>query len=82
MVCSPTIEHVKTHPAFDTALWNLRPSQSGIVLAGQGITYPAKVSWEIHGHGPIRVIVRLISTRVCRDIELTSLFSSFAASAW
>ncbi|KAH7029832.1 Alpha/Beta hydrolase protein [Microdochium trichocladiopsis] len=52
----PTVQQVTAHPAFTTAIWGLRPTQSGLLPVGEVRTTPAKVSWEVHGHGPLKII--------------------------
>ena len=54
----PTIAQITRHPAFETAVWKLRPNQSGLLPVGATRGGPYNISWEIHGNGPIKVVVR------------------------
>ncbi len=44
-------------PAFPTAVWNLEPDQAGFLPVAEGRGGPFRISWEIHGTGPVRMIV-------------------------
>ncbi|ORY70319.1 glycylpeptide N-tetradecanoyltransferase, partial [Pseudomassariella vexata] len=51
----PLIDEVKKLPAFPTVLWQLEPHQSGLLPVAADRGGPLKISWEIHGDGPIKV---------------------------
>ncbi|KXJ90397.1 Alpha/Beta hydrolase protein [Microdochium bolleyi] len=70
----PTIAQAKASPAFPAALWDLQPSQSGILAAGASRRSPANVSWEIHGDGPIKVILICGLGLVKADLQNQTLF--------
>ena len=53
----PLVTDVLKHPAFPTAIWALEPTRSGLLPVADGRGGPFKVSWEIHGEGPVRVVV-------------------------
>ncbi|KAK8069469.1 hypothetical protein PG994_006085 [Apiospora phragmitis] len=53
----PTIAQITRHPAFETAVWKLRPHQSGLLPVGATRGGPYNISWEIHGNGPIKVML-------------------------
>lgn len=44
------------HPAFPTATWNLKPTKSGRLPVAQGRGGPFKISWDIHGTGPVKLV--------------------------
>ncbi|KAL1837173.1 hypothetical protein VTJ49DRAFT_4183 [Mycothermus thermophilus] len=53
----PTIAETLKHPAYPTALWNLVPDVAGSSAVAQGRGGPIKISWEIHGEGPIKLVL-------------------------
>ncbi|KAK6851187.1 alpha/beta hydrolase fold [Apiospora arundinis] len=57
MMQFPTIAQITRHPAFKTAVWKLRPHQSGLLPVGATRGGPYNISWEIHGNGPIKVML-------------------------
>jgi glycylpeptide N-tetradecanoyltransferase len=54
----PTVAETVNHPAFQTAIWNLTPSRSGKLPVAAGRGGPLNLSWEVHGNGPIHLLVR------------------------
>jgi glycylpeptide N-tetradecanoyltransferase len=53
----PSVVEVLQHPAFPTAVFNLKPTREGRTLVGAGRGGPFTIVWQIHGSGPIRVVV-------------------------
>lgn len=53
----PSIEEVSKSPAFPTAIWKLEPHQSGFLPVAAGRGGPLNISWEVHGDGPMKLIV-------------------------
>jgi hypothetical protein len=54
----PTCEETAKHPAYSGAVWNLEPHRGGTLpTAARNLRRPVKVTWEIHGYGPIKVVV-------------------------
>ncbi|KAL2133810.1 hypothetical protein VTI74DRAFT_1616 [Chaetomium olivicolor] len=53
----PTVAETLKHPAFPTAIWNLEPDRKGLVPVAEGRGGPFNISWEIHGIGPIKLIL-------------------------
>lgn len=53
----PIVADVIKQPAFPTASWNLEPTSSGLLPVAQGRGGPLRISWEIHGSGPVRLVV-------------------------
>jgi len=52
-----TVEEIKAHPEFQHVFWNLKATKAGesfVALARNG---PLHISWELHGHGPRKLIV-------------------------
>ncbi|KAK4033110.1 hypothetical protein C8A01DRAFT_40432 [Parachaetomium inaequale] len=52
----PTVAETLKHPAFPTAIWNLEPDRKGLARVAEGRGGPIKISWEIHGVGPTKLI--------------------------
>lgn len=55
----PTAEETIKHPAYPSVIWALEPHQRGFVEAAHGRGGPVKISWEIHGEGPTKLVVCL-----------------------
>ena len=53
----PSIEDTIKHPAYPTTIWALEPDKKGVIPAAVGRGGPINISWEIHGRGPIKMIV-------------------------
>lgn len=53
----PTVADTVNHPSFPTAVWNLEPSRNGMLPVAEGRGGPFKLSWEVHGSGPIKILV-------------------------
>ncbi|KAK4141356.1 Alpha/Beta hydrolase protein [Dichotomopilus funicola] len=53
----PTAAETLKHPAFRTAIWRLKPDRKGLAAVGNGRGGPFRISWEIHGVGPIKVVL-------------------------
>ncbi|KAK7746540.1 hypothetical protein SLS62_009403 [Diatrype stigma] len=53
----PTVEEITQDPAFPTAIWQLEPHQKGLLPVAVGRGGPLNISWEIHGEGPIKLLL-------------------------
>ncbi|OTA99547.1 hypothetical protein M426DRAFT_16306 [Hypoxylon sp. CI-4A] len=53
----PSIEEISNSPAFRTAIWKLEPHQSGLLPVATGRGGPLNISWEVHGEGPMKLIL-------------------------
>ncbi|KAI2604342.1 alpha/beta-hydrolase [Hypoxylon fragiforme] len=53
----PSLTEVANSPAFPTALWQLEPHQTGLLPVATARGGPFKISWEVHGDGPIKLIL-------------------------
>ncbi|OTA93535.1 hypothetical protein M434DRAFT_395578 [Hypoxylon sp. CO27-5] len=53
----PSVEEVSKSPAFPTAIWKLQPHQSGLLPVATTRGGPLNISWEVHGEGPIKLIL-------------------------
>lgn len=58
----PSVAETLKHPAFETAMWRLEPDRQGLARVAEDRGGPFNISWEIHGEGPIKLIVS--STRI------------------
>jgi hypothetical protein len=54
----PIVEEVLSHPAYPTAVWKLKPTQSGMLPVASGRGGPFNICWEVHGSGDIKLVVR------------------------
>ena len=51
------VEEVLAHPAYPTAVWKLKPTQSGMLPVASGRGGPFNIYWEVHGTGDIKLVV-------------------------
>ena len=56
-----TAAELVEHPAFKTVNWDLPPTKKGSVAVAHGRGGPLDISYEIHGHGPIHLVVSALS---------------------
>jgi hypothetical protein len=52
-----TAEQIIHHPDFKTVIWDLPPTDRGTVAVANGRGGPINLVYEIHGHGPIHLLV-------------------------
>ncbi|OLN92747.1 putative aminoacrylate hydrolase RutD 1, partial [Colletotrichum chlorophyti] len=52
----PTAEETIKHPSFPSTIWNLEPDRKGKCPVAEGRGGPFNIAWEIHGHGPSKII--------------------------
>lgn len=52
-----TAAEVVQHPGFKSIIWDLTPTKKGKVQAGNGRHGPVQIAYEIHGHGPLHLVV-------------------------
>jgi len=65
-------EEIVDHPAFPTAIWHLVPDKKGFATVAQGRRCgPLEIYYQIHGHGPIKVLVSSSSLRVGQPVTHT-----------
>lgn len=58
----PSVQDTLKHPAYPSTIWQLEPHQRGKLAAAKGLATPVNIAWEIHGEGPIKIVVCLINT--------------------
>ena len=54
---SLTAAEVVEHPAFNTVIWDLKPTKKGRCAVAHGRGGPIEIAYEIHGTGPIHLVV-------------------------
>lgn len=54
----PSTEETVNHLAYPGTVWGLEPHQQGKVAAAKDRGGPVNIAWEIHGSGPIKLVVR------------------------
>lgn len=52
-----TAAEIVEHPAFNTVKWQLKPTKKGKCPVAHGRGGPIEIAYEIHGDGPIHLIV-------------------------
>jgi hypothetical protein len=52
-----TVAEPLKHPSYPDATWNLQPTRSGRLPVAAGRGGPLRIGWEVHGEGPIKIIV-------------------------
>jgi hypothetical protein len=52
-----TAEEVQAHPEFPHVIWDLKPTSKGKVRVAKGRGGPFDIAYEVHGHGPIHMVV-------------------------
>lgn len=51
------MDEILKDPAYPTAIWELEPHRSGRLPVAADRGGPLNISWEIHGEGPIKLLV-------------------------
>ncbi|KJZ78158.1 hypothetical protein HIM_02196 [Hirsutella minnesotensis 3608] len=54
---APPVEETLNHPAYPGAIWALKPHEQGKATVAKGRGRPVDIAWEIHGTGPIKVVL-------------------------
>jgi hypothetical protein len=52
-----TAEELQKHPEYDHTIWKLAPDQHGTVAVAKDRGGPIDIAYEVHGHGPRRIVV-------------------------
>ncbi|KAK3113489.1 hypothetical protein LTR53_009167 [Teratosphaeriaceae sp. CCFEE 6253] len=53
-----SVEQVLSHPEFPHVNWDLKPDSKEQIDVAAGRGGPFKLSYEVHGHGPRKIVVR------------------------
>lgn len=56
-----TSAQIVGHPAFQHAILNLPPTEEGTLAVAKGRGGPFNIAYEIHGTGPIHLVVSRLS---------------------
>lgn len=56
-VTFPSVDEVAKTDAFPTAIWQLDPHSEGMLSVAAGRGGPFDVHWEIHGTGPVKLVL-------------------------
>lgn len=55
-----TAAEIEKHPEFDKVVWDLKPAKRGKATVAEGRWGgPMNINYEVHGNGPIRLVVGL-----------------------
>ena len=54
---SITPEEVQAHPEFPYVHWDLKPDKTEKIDVAAGRGGPFKLNYELHGHGPKKIVV-------------------------
>lgn len=54
----PSVDETLKHPAYASAVWALEPHRQGKAAVAKGRGGPFNIAWEIHGDGPVKIVVR------------------------
>lgn len=66
-----TAEQLQKHPEYPYVHWKLEPEKSGKVEVARGRRGgPFNIYYEVHGQGPIRMVVCTVLFRPCPPVLL------------
>jgi len=54
----PDVAAILAHPSYPDTIWKLMPTKSEYLAVGEGRGGPFKIHYEVHGKGPIKLVVR------------------------
>ncbi|CAK7269588.1 hypothetical protein SEPCBS119000_003646 [Sporothrix epigloea] len=52
-----TVAATLKHPSYPDATLNLQPTRCGLLPVAAGRGGPLRISWEVHGEGPIQIVL-------------------------
>jgi hypothetical protein len=52
-----TAQELQKHPEYDHTIWKLNPDYQGTASVAKDRGGPIDIAYEIHGHGPRRIVV-------------------------
>jgi hypothetical protein len=64
------------HPEYPHIFWALAPAQKGSLAVAKDRGGPLDVAFEVHGHGPLHLVVRLLFGRTRRLIPRARLIKT------
>lgn len=57
-----TVEEIQQHPEYPYTNWPLEAKKKGKLDVAHGRGGPLKIAWEVHGDGPIKLVVCLLES--------------------
>lgn len=63
-----TAAEIVQHPEFEHVTWDLPPTKKGKVNVADGRGGPLDIAYEVHGHGPIHLVVCSSALFLSRNI--------------
>ena len=58
-----TAAEVVQHPGFEHVIWNLPPTKKAKFGVAKGRGGPLNIAYEVHGKGPVHVVVSKLYLR-------------------
>lgn len=52
-----TAAEIQSHPEYPHVCWDLKPTKKDSIDVAAGRGGPLKLAYEIHGHGPRKIVV-------------------------
>jgi len=52
-----TAAEIQAHPEYPHVYWDLKPTKKDTIDVAAGRGGPLKLAYEIHGHGPRKIVV-------------------------
>ncbi len=59
----PSVAEILANPTYPETIWNLTPTQSGKLLVAKDRGGPLGIDWEVHGNGPIKLVVSFFGSK-------------------
>ena len=76
---SPTLltaQEIVNHPEYPHVIWDLKPEKRATIEVAKDRSGPVKLAYEIHGSGPIKMVVSYYTAYVpCRLVPRYAFFS-------
>lgn len=63
----PSGEETRKHHAYPATIWALEPDRKGKAAVAEGRGGPINIAWEIHGSGPMKIVVSSSYLRAMRQ---------------
>jgi hypothetical protein len=66
-----TAAEIQSHPEFPHAYWDLKATKKDTIDVASGRGGPLKLAYEIHGHGPRKIVVSQVIPmwRLCQPSQ-------------
>jgi len=53
----PDVAQILAHPSYPDTIWKLTPTQTEYLPVAKGRGGPFKLHYEVHGQGPVKLVV-------------------------